>query len=218
MPGRENRREQILTTAIALFCQQGYQATSVRQIAETVGCTEAALYYHFKGGKRELFQEAIAAMTPDVELLIAELQKATSLRDLFQRYGQQVKAIQGGQLHQTLRWLVSEMPRLTSDERDVLYRSLLNAHERIAAVANRFVDDQTQANEIAWLLLCASFGFRQLFVDMELNKLVQQDVVQVRSFSHIHGRQARAKVQTGIRLTVSSQISVEKMHNIGSFA
>ena len=64
MAERINRRELIVQTAATLFSKQGYAATSVRQIAETVGCTEAALYYHFKEGKRALLQAVIEDKTP----------------------------------------------------------------------------------------------------------------------------------------------------------
>jgi AcrR family transcriptional regulator len=47
-------REQILSTAKHLFIQHGYHGLSMREIAEAVGVTKAALYYHFKD-KEELF-------------------------------------------------------------------------------------------------------------------------------------------------------------------
>ncbi len=40
-------RQRILDTAIELFTEQGYDGTSLREIAERVGVTKAALYYHF---------------------------------------------------------------------------------------------------------------------------------------------------------------------------
>ncbi len=40
-------RDEILATALQLFTVQGYDATSLRQIAERLGFTKAALYYHF---------------------------------------------------------------------------------------------------------------------------------------------------------------------------
>lgn len=40
-------RETILATALQLFTVQGYDATSLRQIADRLGFTKAALYYHF---------------------------------------------------------------------------------------------------------------------------------------------------------------------------
>lgn len=41
-------RERIQQTAIALFSENGYEHTSLREIAEHLGVTKAALYYHFK--------------------------------------------------------------------------------------------------------------------------------------------------------------------------
>jgi AcrR family transcriptional regulator len=41
-------RERILDIALDLFVAQGYDGTSLRQIAEQLGVTKAALYYHFE--------------------------------------------------------------------------------------------------------------------------------------------------------------------------
>jgi AcrR family transcriptional regulator len=40
-------RAEILAVASELFVEQGYEATSLRQIAERLDLTKAALYYHF---------------------------------------------------------------------------------------------------------------------------------------------------------------------------
>jgi len=42
-----NTRERILDAALDLFTEQGFDGTSLRQIAEQLGVTKAALYYHF---------------------------------------------------------------------------------------------------------------------------------------------------------------------------
>ncbi len=41
-------RQRILNVALDLFTEQGYDGTSLRQIAEQLGVTKAALYYHFE--------------------------------------------------------------------------------------------------------------------------------------------------------------------------
>jgi len=46
--GQPGTRERILDVALDLFVEQGYEETSLRQIAERVGVTKAALYYHFR--------------------------------------------------------------------------------------------------------------------------------------------------------------------------
>jgi AcrR family transcriptional regulator len=41
-------RDRILDVALELFNEQGYDKTSLREIAERLGVTKAALYYHFE--------------------------------------------------------------------------------------------------------------------------------------------------------------------------
>jgi AcrR family transcriptional regulator len=43
----QSTRERILDIALELFSEQGYDKTSLRDIAQRLGTTKAALYYHF---------------------------------------------------------------------------------------------------------------------------------------------------------------------------
>jgi len=45
---RGEMRDRILDVALELFNEQGYDKTSLREIAERLGVTKAALYYHFE--------------------------------------------------------------------------------------------------------------------------------------------------------------------------
>src|SRR3984885_14886077 len=45
---RGDTRARIQQVALELFAEQGYERTSLREIAERRGVTKAALYYHFK--------------------------------------------------------------------------------------------------------------------------------------------------------------------------
>jgi AcrR family transcriptional regulator len=47
-PPQASTRERILDIALELFVDQGYDKTSLRDIAERLGTTKAALYYHFE--------------------------------------------------------------------------------------------------------------------------------------------------------------------------
>jgi AcrR family transcriptional regulator len=51
-------REQILDSSLRLFSEKGFARTSVRDIAQAAGITDAAIYYHF-ASKRELFEALI---------------------------------------------------------------------------------------------------------------------------------------------------------------
>lgn len=64
-------RQQILSTAKNLFIQQGYHGLSMRQIAEALGVSKAALYYYFHD-KEELFLAILDTYLDEME---AELQR-----------------------------------------------------------------------------------------------------------------------------------------------
>ncbi|MFI1312112.1 TetR family transcriptional regulator [Streptomyces albidoflavus] len=57
-PGENRTREQILDGARECFAERGYDATSVRRIAETAG-VDQALVHHFYGTKGKLFLNAL---------------------------------------------------------------------------------------------------------------------------------------------------------------
>jgi AcrR family transcriptional regulator len=46
-PEASSTRERILDVALDLFTEKGFDGTSLREIAERLGVTKAALYYHF---------------------------------------------------------------------------------------------------------------------------------------------------------------------------
>ncbi len=53
---------QILTAAKDLFLAKGYKGVSMKEIAEAVQVTAAALYYHFPKGKEDLFTKMIQTL------------------------------------------------------------------------------------------------------------------------------------------------------------
>lgn len=55
---RVNKKQEILDAALNLFSTQGFEATSVLQIAEAVGIRKASLYSHF-AGKQEILDALI---------------------------------------------------------------------------------------------------------------------------------------------------------------
>jgi AcrR family transcriptional regulator len=61
-------RERIQAVALELFTEQGYEATSLREIAERLGVTKAALYYHFKT-KEDIVSSLIERQVADLAAL-----------------------------------------------------------------------------------------------------------------------------------------------------
>jgi len=63
--GDRETRQQILEVARELFLTKGYKGVSMKEVAEEVQVTSAALYYHFPGGKQDLFFNIIQKMLED---------------------------------------------------------------------------------------------------------------------------------------------------------
>jgi AcrR family transcriptional regulator len=74
-------REQILEVALELFTVQGYDATSLRQIADRLGFTKAALYYHFPA-KDNLVIELTRPWLDGMSNMIALARDDTADRDV----------------------------------------------------------------------------------------------------------------------------------------
>jgi AcrR family transcriptional regulator len=62
---RTNRRDQIVAAAEQLLRTNGLAAVTTRQVAAQVGCSEAAIYVHFKG-RLELLLAVLAESLPDM--------------------------------------------------------------------------------------------------------------------------------------------------------
>ncbi len=72
----ERTRQQILETAQRLFTELGYDATSLQMIADEMGLTKAAVYYHFRA-KSDILH---AVMQPGIQRLEALLDEAAAMR------------------------------------------------------------------------------------------------------------------------------------------
>jgi len=70
----DRTRQQILETAQRLFTELGYDATSLQMIADELGLTKAAVYYHFRA-KSDILH---AAMLPGIRRLEALLDEAAA--------------------------------------------------------------------------------------------------------------------------------------------
>ena len=72
-------RDRILETALDLFIERGYDKTSLREIAERVGVTKAALYYHFSS-KEEIIRTLVHPLVDHLESLAAALASRPDLK------------------------------------------------------------------------------------------------------------------------------------------
>lgn len=77
----ERTAERILDAAESLFAANGYQGTSLREIAGVVGIKEPGLYNHFQG-KQDLYSAVLdRALSPMAEAMEAHIDKAGSYKE-----------------------------------------------------------------------------------------------------------------------------------------
>ncbi|MEU5694371.1 TetR/AcrR family transcriptional regulator [Actinosynnema sp. NPDC020468] len=72
MPGSQDRRTAILEHAADLFAAKGIVATTVREIADSVGILSGSLYHHFKS-KDEMVGAIITSYLDDLASHYAEI-------------------------------------------------------------------------------------------------------------------------------------------------
>lgn len=67
---RSDTRARIIAVSLELFSEQGYEQTSLREIADRLGVTKAALYYHFKT-KDDIVHGIVEGMAAPIDETIA---------------------------------------------------------------------------------------------------------------------------------------------------
>jgi AcrR family transcriptional regulator len=86
---RSDTRARIQQVALELFAEQGYDKTSLREIAERLDVTKAALYYHFKS-KEDIVRSLVEDYFGQLDALIAwakaQPRTAQTRREILGRY------------------------------------------------------------------------------------------------------------------------------------
>ncbi|MFV0286752.1 MAG: TetR/AcrR family transcriptional regulator [Demequina sp.] len=98
---RGDTRERIQEVALERFTANGYDQTSLREIAEDLGVTKAALYYHFKS-KEEILDGLLASVAHDVDDLVAWMREEAPTHErrieMIRRLGDITRGAGGGVL------------------------------------------------------------------------------------------------------------------------
>jgi AcrR family transcriptional regulator len=87
---RSGTRERIQAVAVELFAEHGYDKTSLREIAERLDVTKAALYYHFNTKEDivvSLFDDLLAGIDEIVTWGTDQPQTVETRQELLRRYG-----------------------------------------------------------------------------------------------------------------------------------
>jgi AcrR family transcriptional regulator len=159
---KQNIRETIINKSGQLFRKKGYRTTSIHQIAEAVGCTDAALYYHFKGGKAQILSEVINK-TPILTTKFNDFVKDTkSLSELVNSLIKLSITVFPKQAEKW-RWLLLEYSRLLTAEKRIVQAQFMSAAKEIHKELSRFITSDAEARKLSWLLCCLFFGMVELY-------------------------------------------------------
>ena len=163
-------RDTIVNVSGDLFVKQGYDATSIKQIADAAGCTTAALYYYFKD-KEAILKAVLFSHLPDVGRVMDTCAGAETLADLLHCVAMAV-CQQGSEMVEKGRWVLAEYPNLGENERKLMHEKVQTMHGHLTSMVGRFVSNPDEAEMIAWLHLSATFGYGQMFGSLEMCKAV----------------------------------------------
>jgi AcrR family transcriptional regulator len=126
---RGDTRARIQEIAVELFSEHGYEGTSLREIAERLGVTKAALYYHFKS-KEDIVASLVDDYFAQVDDLVAWAQQqprtAEVRAEILRRYLDMV-----ADRHHVYRMLHQNQAALASlksgEDSGKLFRARMNA-------------------------------------------------------------------------------------------
>lgn len=108
---RSDTRERIQQVALDLFAEQGYEKTSLREIAEQLDVTKAALYYHFRTKEdiiASLLDDLAVSMDEVLEWARAQEDHASTRQELIRRMAKLVE----GQFGPLMRFMQENQPTL----------------------------------------------------------------------------------------------------------
>lgn len=160
----------IIEEAGELFREQGYAATTIKQIARASGCTTAALYYHFEDGKKHILREVIRRSAQEPEFSMY-LHQADSLEEFLVKLSTNL-AEGFPKVADHMNWVMLEFATLPGDEKRIVQNRVLGNHRALKDQINQYVANEETAERLAWLVYCSFLGYQQMFTKLELANMV----------------------------------------------
>ena len=146
-------KEKILTTALALFAANGYEAVSVSDIAGQLGMTKGALYKHYKN-KRDIFDSILTRM----EQQDAERARAFALPE--GTLSQMEEAYRSASLEQLTAFSRAQFRYWTEDDFAAPFRRMLTLEQYRGDEMGRLYQQYLAAGPLGYVAdLLGSLGF-----------------------------------------------------------
>ena len=166
MNGSASLQELIIEKASELFREQGYAATTIKQIARAAGCTTAALYYYFEDGKQHILREVIHTTAREAEFS-RTLPQAESLEEFLVKLGANL-AQRSPEVVDRFNWIMLQFATLPEEEKQIVQNQVISIQHALREQINQYVPAQETADRLAWLVFCSFFGYQQMFTKLEV--------------------------------------------------
>jgi AcrR family transcriptional regulator len=160
----------ILESAGELFREQGYTATTIKQIAKAAGCTTAALYYYYEEGKQHILREVIRRSAREAEFSM-DLPQAESLEEFLIGLGANL-AQRFPKVADRFNWIMLQFPTLPAEEKRILQDQVMGIQHALREQIRQYVADDERAEWLAWLVYCSFLGYQQMFIKMAMGRLL----------------------------------------------
>lgn len=115
-------KEKILLTALQLFARDGYEAVSVRNIAEELGMTKGALYRHYKN-KRDIFDSIVDRM------IQIDAQRAKEYQMPVEQYNDMADSYANTSWEDIEKYTIEQLKFWTEDNFAWLFRRMLTLEQ-----------------------------------------------------------------------------------------
>ena len=115
-------KEKILMTALQLFARDGYEAVSVRTIAEELGMTKGALYRHYKN-KRDIFDCIVEMM------IRIDAERANPHQMPAEKYDTMPDAYENATVENIQKYTIEQFKFWTEDEFASHFRKMLTLEQ-----------------------------------------------------------------------------------------
>jgi AcrR family transcriptional regulator len=161
---RSDTREQIRRVALELFAEQGYEKTSLREIAERLEVTKAALYYHFKTKEdivSSLFDDFHAEAEELLEWSRGQEPTTASRREFVRRYAEIIR----GPGREMLRFMQQNEPAVRELKGGADMRARMQSFAEFLVDKESSLPDQIRARMSILSLHMAHFAMRDKAID-----------------------------------------------------
>ena len=135
--------EKILMTALRLFARDGYEAVSVRTIAEELGMTKGALYRHYKN-KRDIFNSIVERM------IRIDGERAHAHQMPAEKYDTMPDAYENATVENIQKYTIEQFKFWTEDEFASHFRKMLTLEQYRNAEMAQLYSDCIVAGPVAY--------------------------------------------------------------------